>query len=120
MVLKRGIVGPFLKIEGKDENHYATVTNPIIENASLETQKDKLPTGTGTVKIGIVASDLVNYAEVSNIIIRNSKITDYEAKYTAANVCRIGGIIGYLDNQNYRIFNLSSDTEINIHKNSFA
>lgn len=110
--------GLFSRLKGKDENHYATVTNLIIENASLETQKDKLPTGTGTVKIGIVASDLVDYAEVSNIIIRNSRITDHEEKYTAANVCRIGGIIGYLDNQNYRIFNLSSDTEINIHKNA--
>lgn len=110
--------GLFSRLNGKDENHYATVTNLIIENASLETQKDKLPTGTGTVKIGIVASDLVDYAEVSNIIIRKSKITDNEEKYTAANVCRIGGIIGYLNNQNYRIFNLSSDTEINIHKNA--
>ena len=109
--------GLFSRLKGKDENHYATVTNLIIEKASLETQKDKLPTGTGTVKIGIVASDLVDYAEVSNIIIRNSKITDHEEKYTAY-VCRIGGIIGYLNNQNYRIFNLSSDTEINIHKNA--
>ena len=116
--------GLFSRLRGKDENNYATVTNLIIENASLETQKDKLPTGTGTVKIGIVASDLVDYAEVSNIIIRNSKITDNEEKYTAANVCRIGGIIGYLsssnnsNNSNFRIFNLSSDTEINIHKNA--
>lgn len=110
--------GLFSRLKGKDENNYATVTNLIIENASLETQKDKLPTGTGTVKIGIVASDLVDYAEVSNIIIRKSKITDHGEKYTAANVCRIGGIIGYLNNQNYRIFNLSSDTEINIHKNA--
>ena len=110
--------GLFSRLNGKDENHYATVTNLIIENASLETQKDKLPTGTGTVKIGIVASDLVDYAEVSNIIIRNSKITDHEEKYTANNVCRIGGIIGYLNNANYRIFNLSSNTEINVHKNA--
>lgn len=110
--------GLFSRLKGKDENNYATVTNLIIENASLKTQKDKLPTGTGTVKIGIVASDLVDYAEVSNIIIRKSKITDHGEKYTAANVCRIGGIIGYLNNQNYRIFNLSSDTEINIHKNA--
>lgn len=109
--------GLFSRLKGKDENHYATITNLIIENASLETQKDKLPTGTGTVKIGIVASDLVDYAEVSNIIIRKSKITDHEEKYTAY-VYRIGGIIGYLNNQNYRIFNLSSDTEINIHKNA--
>ena len=114
--------GLFSRLRGTDENHYATVTNLIIENASLETQKDKLPTGTGTIKIGIVVSDLVDYAEVSNIIIRNSRITDHAEKYTAANVCRIGGIIGYLNNNNnkaiFRIFNLSSDTEINIHQNA--
>ena len=110
--------GLFSRLNGKDKNNYATVTNLIIENASLETQKDKLPTGTGTVKIGIVASDLVDYAEVSNIIIRKSKITDHEETYTANNVCRIGGIIGYLNNSNYRIFNLSSDTEINVHQNA--
>ena len=110
--------GLFSRLKGKDENNYATVTNLIIENASLETQKDKLPTGPDMVKIGTVASDLVDYAEVSNIIIRKSKITDHEEKYTAANGCRIGGIIGYLNNSNYRIFNLSSDTEINIHKNA--
>ena len=110
--------GLFSRLNGKDKNNYATVTNLIIDNASLETQKDKLPTGTGTVKIGIVASDLVDFAEVSNIIIRNSKITDHEEKYTAQNVCRIGGIIGYLNNSNYRIFNLSSDTEINVHQNA--
>ena len=111
--------GLFSRLRGTDENHYATVTNLIIDNASLETQKDKLPTGTGTVKIGIVASDLVDYAEVSNIIIRKSKITDHEETYTANNVCRIGGIIGYLNNTYnsiFRIFNLSSDTEINIHQ----
>ena len=113
--------GLFSRLRGTDENQYATVTNLIIENASLETQTDKLPTGTGTVKIGIVASDLVDYAEVSNIIIRKSKITDHEKTYTANNVCRIGGIIGYLNNTYnsiFRIFNLSSDTEINIHKNA--
>ena len=110
--------GLFSRLRGTDENHYATVTNLIIEKASLETQKDKLPTGTGTVKIGVVVSDLVDFAEVSNIIIRNSQITDHEEKYTAQNVCRIGGIIGYLNNSNYRIFNLSSDTEINVHKNA--
>ena len=110
--------GLFSRLNGKDKNHYATVTNLIIEKASLETQKDKLPTESGTVKIGIVASDLVDFAEVSNIIIRNSKITDHEEKYTAQNVCRIGGIIGYLNNSNYRIFNLSSDTEINVHQNA--
>ena len=110
--------GLFSRLNGKDKNNYATVTNLIIDNASLETQKDKLPTGTGTVKIGIVASDLVDFAEVSNIIIRNSKITDHEETYTAKNVCRIGGIIGYLNNSNYRIFNLSSDTEINVHQNA--
>ena len=110
--------GLFSRLNGKDKDHYATVTNLVIEKASIETAKGVKPSETGTVKIGIVAGDLTNFAEVSNIIIRNSKITDQQEKYTVNNTCRIGGIIGYTDAKNYRIFNLMSDTEIDLHKNA--
>lgn len=110
--------GLFSRLNGKDKDHYATVTNLVIEKASIETAKGVKPSETGTVKIGIVAGDLTNFAEVSHIIIRNSKITDQEEKYTVNNTCRIGGIIGYTNSQNYRIFNLMSDTEIDLHKNA--
>ena len=109
--------GLFSRLNGTKDN-FATVTNLMIDNARLEVSTEKLPTEDGTVKMGVVVSDLVDYAEVSNIIIKNSTITDREEKYSTKNTCRIGGIIGYLDGKNYRIFNLSSDTRINIHKNA--
>ena len=109
--------GLFSRLNGTKDN-FATVTNLMIDNARLEVSTEKLPTEDGTVKMGVVVSDLIDYAEVSNIIIKNSTITDREKKYSTKNTCRIGGIIGYLDGKNYRIFNLSSDTRINIHKNA--
>lgn len=109
--------GLFSRLNGTKDK-FATVTNLIIDNARLEVSTEKLPTEEGTIKMGIVVSDLTDYAEVSNIIIKNSTITDREEKYSTKNTCRIGGIIGYLDGKNYRIFNLSSDTKINIHKNA--
>lgn len=109
--------GLFSRLNGTKDK-FATVTNLMIDNARLEVSTEKLPTEDGTIKIGVVVSDLIDYAEVSNIIIKNSTITDREEKYSTKNTCRIGGIIGYLDGKNYRIFNLSSDTKINIHKNA--
>lgn len=109
--------GLFSRLNGTKDK-FATVTNLMIDNARLEVSKEKLPTEDGTIKMGVVVSDLIDYAEVSNIIIKNSTITDRDEKYSTKNTCRIGGIIGYLDGKNYRIFNLSSDTKINIHKNA--
>lgn len=109
--------GLFSRLNGTKDK-FATVTNLMIDNARLEVSTEKLPTEDGTVKMGVVVSDLTDYAEVSNIIIKNSTITDRDEKYSTKNTCRIGGIIGYLDGKNYRIFNLSSDTRINIHKNA--
>lgn len=107
--------GLFSRLNGTKDK-FATVTNLMIDNARLEVSTEKLPTEEGTIKMGVVVSDLIDYAEVSNIIIKNSTITDRDEKYSTKNTCRIGGIIGYLDGKNYRIFNLSSDTRINIHK----
>ena len=109
--------GLFSRLNGTKDN-FATVTNLMIDSARLEVSTEKLPTEDGTIKMGVVVSDLTDYAEVSNIIIKNSTITDRDEKYSTKNTCRIGGIIGYLDGKNYRIFNLSSDTRINIHKNA--
>lgn len=109
--------GLFSRLNGTKDK-FATVTNLMIDNARLEVSTEKLPTEDGTIKMGVVVSDLIDYAEVSNIIIKNSTITDRDEKYSTKNTCRIGGIIGYLDGKNYRIFNLSSDTKINIHKNA--
>ena len=118
--------GLFGRLYGTPENtkdpkpeEYATVTNLVIENAQIEKKKGYIPQGSSVIKIGIVASDLTQYAEISNIIIRKSKITDNEEKYASASNYRVGGIVGYIDNGgNFRIFNISADTELNMHKDN--
>ena len=118
--------GLFTRLYGTPENtkdpkpeEYATVTNLVIENAQIEKKKGYIPQGSSVIKIGIVASDLTQYAEISNIIIRKSKITDNEEKYASASNYRVGGIVGYIDNGgNFRIFNISADTELNMHKDN--
>lgn len=116
--------GLFTRLYGNPENtrspkleEYATVTNLVIENAQVEKKKGYIPQGTSVIKIGMVASDLTQFAEISNIIIRNSKITDNGEKYVSKSNYRVGGIVGYVDNGgHFRIFNISVDTELNMHK----
>ena len=118
--------GLFTRLYGNPENtrspkleEYATVTNLVIENAQVEKKKGYIPQGSSVIKIGMVASDLTQFAEISNIIIRNSKITDNGEQYTSKSNYRVGGIVGYVDNGgNFRIFNISADTELNMHKNN--
>ena len=119
--------GLFTRLYGNPKNdknpkleEYATVTNLVIENALVEKKKGYIPQGTSVIKIGMVASDLTQFAEISNIIIRNSKITDNEEKYAYKGNFRVGGIVGYVDNQknHFRIFNISADTEMNMHKDN--
>ena len=110
-------IGLFSRLRGgyATETSFATVTNLIINNARIEKKAGHKPTVTGTIKIGILAADLSQNAEISNIIIRNSIITDNEEAYTLKNKLRIGGIVGYLDNFKYfRIYNISADTKINM------
>ena len=116
--------GLFTRLYGNPENikspkqeEYATVTNLVIEDAQVEKKKGYIPQGSSVIKIGIVASDLTQFAEISNIIIRNSKITDNGEKYVSKSNYRVGGIVGYVDNGgHFRIFNISADTELNMHK----
>ena len=110
-------VGLFSRLRGGSatETSFATVTNLIINKARIEKKAGHTPTVTGTIKIGIIAADLSQNAEISNIIIRNSIITDNEEAYTLKNKLRIGGIVGYLDAFRYfRIYNISADTKINM------
>ena len=116
--------GLFTRLYGNPENtrspkleEYATVTNLVIENAQVEKKKGYIPQGSSVIKIGMVASDLTQFAEISNIIIRNSKITDNGEKYAYKGNFRVGGIVGYADaGGHFRIFNISADTELNMHK----
>lgn len=118
--------GLFTRLYGNPENikspkleEYATVTNLVIEDAQVEKKKGYIPQGSSVIKIGIVASDLTQFAEISNIIIRNSKITDNGEKYVSKSNYRVGGIVGYADNGgHFRIFNISADTELNMHKDN--
>ena len=119
--------GLFTRLYGNPKNdknpkleEYATVTNLVIEDALVEKKKGYIPQGSSVIKIGMVASDLTQFAEISNIIIRNSKITDNGEKYAYKGNFRVGGIVGYVDNQknHFRIFNISADTEMNMHKDN--
>lgn len=115
--------GLFARLNGKgnNENEYAAVTNLIIDNARIEKLEAHIPLNNAnyTVKMGIVVADMTQNAELSNIIIRNSKITDNNESFSTKTKFRIGGIAGYLNNfVSLRIFNISADTEIDVFRNA--
>lgn len=112
--------GLFSRLAGTAANEagFACVTNLVIEKACVEKTKGYRPVGNGTIKLGVVAADLTKNAEISNIIIRNSKVTDNEEAYDANSVYRIGGIVGYINGSYHRIFNISADVSMNMHKNA--
>lgn len=115
--------GLFARLNGKgnNENEYAAVTNLIIDNARIEKLEAHMPLNNAnyTVKMGIVVADMTQNAELSNIIIRNSKITDNNESFSTKTKFRIGGIAGYLNNfVSLRIFNISADTEIDMFQNA--
>ena len=76
--------GLFSRLNGSaaNETGFASVTNLTIDNACVEKKAGYTPKGTGTIKIGVVAGDMTNNAEISNIIIRESKVTDNEEAYS--------------------------------------
>ena len=112
--------GLFSRLAGTAANEagFACVTNLVIEKACVEKTKGYRPVGSGTIKLGVVAADLTQNAEISNIIIRNSKVTDNEEAYDVNSVYRIGGIVGYINGGYHRIFNISADVSMNMHKNA--
>ena len=105
-----------LKGNGTNEAGYASVTNLLIENACIEKKKDYVPDGTSVIKLGILAADMTQNAEIGNIIIRNSKVTDNGEAYKTSNKYRVGGVVGYLNNNvSLRIYNISANTEMDMH-----
>ena len=112
--------GLFSRLAGTaaNEEGFACVTNLVVDNACVEKTKGYRPVGSGTIKLGVVAADLTQNAEISNIIIRNSKVTDNEEAYDVNSVYRIGGIVGYINGGYHRIFNISADVSMNMHKNA--
>lgn len=111
-----GAWGLFSVLNGQasDEAGVCRVTNLIIDNAVVEKEEGYMPVGNG-LNIGILAGELAgSNSEISNIIIRNSKITDNKETYTTPEIA-VGGIVGKAqDGQTYRIFNLSSEADINM------
>lgn len=110
--------GLFSRLNGKGNNEagYASVTNLLIENACIEKKKDYVPVGSSVIKLGILAADMTQNAEIGNIIIRNSKVTDHGEAYKTINNYRVGGVVGYLGNSvSLRIYNISANTEMNMH-----
>lgn len=112
--------GLFSRLAGTaaNEEGFACVTNLVVDNACVEKTKGYRPVGSGTIKLGVVAADLTQNAEISNIIIRNSKVTDNEEAYDVNSVYRKGGIVGYINGGYHRIFNISADVNMNMHKNA--
>ena len=108
--------GLFSKIKGNgnDESGYASVSDLIIEDATVEMQKGFAPKGSTVIKIGVLAGEMNANSEISNIIIRNSKVTDHEESYTTQCPYRVGGIVGYFDNASYRIYNIDAETEVDM------
>ena len=113
-----GLFGRLYGTSQSSEATYASVTNLIIDKAHIQKKKDTAPVGSSVIKIGTVAGDMTQFAEISNIIIRNSQITDNEEIYSAPNSFRVGGVVGYIDNSNnlnlFRIFNISADVDVNM------
>ena len=112
--------GLFSRLYGKSSNEdgYAVVTNLVIDNAKVEKKTGYQPVGNGTVKIGVLAGDLTDNAEISNVIIQNSEVTDNDETYSTAGKYRTGGIVGYLDGKRYKIYNIAADTEMRMLKNT--
>lgn len=113
-----GAWGLFSTLQGASSDNLTTVTNLIIENAVVEKKPGFKPYGPG-YNVGVVAGEIYGNTELSNIIIRGSRITDNDETYEINNESKIGGISGNIQNDGtYRIFNIAADTQINMLKNT--
>lgn len=111
--------GLFSTLQGASSTNLTTVTNLIIENATVEKEPGFDPYGPG-YKVGVVAGEIYGNTELSNIIIRGSEITDKDETYDINREIKIGGIAGNVQtdskNETFRIFNIAADTKINMLK----
>lgn len=113
--------GLFSTLQGASSTNLTTITNLIIENATVEKKPGFEPYGPG-YKVGVVAGEIYGNTELSNIIIRGSEIKDNDETYQINNESKIGGIAGNVKteskNETFRIFNIAADTQINMLKNT--
>lgn len=117
----RSAWGLFSTLQGASSTNLTTVTNLIIEDATVEKKRGFEPYGP-EYKVGVVAGEIYGNTELSNIIIRGSEIKDNDETYHINNESKIGGIAGnvktYGKNETFRIFNIAADTKINMLKNT--
>lgn len=115
----KSVWGFFSTLQGESSTNLTTVTNLIIENATVEKKRDFSPIGPG-YNVGVVAGEIYGNTELSNIIIRGSEITDNDETYEINRETKIGGIAGNVQtdskNETFRIFNIAADTKINMLK----
>lgn len=113
--------GLFSTLQGASSTNLTTVTNLIIEDATVEKKPEFKPYGPG-YKVGVVAGEIYGNTELSNIIIRGSEIKDKDETYNINNESKIGGIAGNVqtdsNNETIRIFNIAANTQINMLKNT--
>lgn len=113
--------GLFSTLQGSSSTNLTTVTNLIIDSAVVEKKPGFSPYGPG-YNVGVVAGEIYGNTELSNIIIRGSRITDNDETYEINRETRIGGIAGNVQtdskNETFRIFNIAADTQINMLKNT--
>ena len=113
--------GLFSAIKGTADNeaNFCRITNLVMDHALIEKESNTNQTeksGNVAVLVGEVLT--TGFSEVSNIIVRNSVITDNNESYKRKQF-RVGGIIGNLeDNHITRLFNLSAQVEIKMLSNA--
>ena len=120
-----GAWGLFAVIQGKstDEAGFASVTNLIIDGAELYKKANYTPSTTVRgIDLGTLVGEALNNTEISNVIVRNSKITDNDDVYGyPTEDFYIGGVVGAMGHWQggsiVRVYNISSDTEIKVAKN---
>lgn len=117
----RSAWGLFSTLQGASSTNLTTVTNLIIEDATVEKKPGFKPYGPD-YKVGVVAGEIYGNTELSNIIIRGSEIKDNDETYNINNESKIGGIAGNVqtdsNNETIRIFNIAANTQINMLKNT--
>ena len=114
----KSVWGLFSTLQGASSTNLTTVTNLIIEKATVEKKRGFKPIGPDYY-VGVVAGEIYPNTELSNIIIHGSEITDNDETYELNRETKIGGIAGNVQNEGtYRIFNIAADTKINMLKNT--
>lgn len=115
--------GLFAVLEGKStaEEDFCSITNFIIDNAVVEKLSEHKPNNTGNncgINIGVVVGEISQNSEISNIIVKNTIVTDNDETYSCPYIT-VGGIIGNVPKTRvYRIFNLSAGVNMQMFKNT--